>query len=126
EFIPFLYTPLYYGVLAALSKVAGLGYLLGRVVSIACFAGALALVVFAAVREADGRLARVAAALVGVAAAGAVAGAYEFTGAFYDLARADSQLLLLEAAAVALALAGRTWRAAAAAGLAIALAFFTK
>ncbi len=128
DFIPFLYTPLYPAVLAGLSKLVPLGYVLGRALSICAFLGALAAVVFLAGREGrgQGRLARAATALVGVAGAGAVAAGFEFTGAFYDLARSDSLLLVLEAAALALAFAGRGIPSAAGAGVVIALAFFTK
>jgi len=127
DFIPFLYTPFYYVVLAGLSKVLPLGYTLARSVSLLSFAGALALLVAAAVRESPrARLPRVLAALVGVAGAGAVTAGFEFGGAFYDLARADSLLLLLEAAALAAALWGRGWPSAAGAGLAMGLAFLTK
>ena len=153
EFVPYLYTPLYPALLAALSKVTGLSYLLGRVVSILSFAGALALLVAAAVRAAGGiapassassshpqpslrslaRLwrspARVAALAIGIGGAGAVAASFVATGGFYDLVRADSLLLFLAAAALALGMRaadGGSYRLAAAAGLLIALAFFTK
>jgi hypothetical protein len=126
EFIPFLYTPLYPALLAALSKVLPLGYTLGRAVSLIAFAGTLALIVVTALREAPDRLSRVLAALVAVAAAGAVAAGFELTGAFYDLARADSLLLLCESSALVLAFSGRSLSSAAAAGVAMALAFLTK
>ncbi len=121
EFIPFLYTPLYPALLALVSKLAPLGYVLGRMVSIVSFAGSLAVIVYLAIREA-GRT----AALIGLAAAGAVVASYEFTGAFYDLVRNDSLVLLLEAGVVALAFGGRSRKSAAGAGVLIALAFFTK
>jgi hypothetical protein len=137
EFVPYLYTPLYPALLALLSKVVPLGYLLGRVVSILAFAGALALLGAAALRAAGeggapaslrspGRLAGLA---VAVGAAGAVAAGFVATGGFYDLVRADSLLLVLQAGALfcALAAAGRgSYRMAALAGLLIALAFFSK
>jgi hypothetical protein len=50
DFIPFLYTPLYSALLAALSFVAPLGYLMGRLVSILAFAGALTLIVAGCLR----------------------------------------------------------------------------
>jgi hypothetical protein len=125
DFIPFLYTPLYPALLAVLSKVLPLGYVLGRSVSLLSFAGALALMAWTAVRQAAGRPRLMAGALA-VGGAGIIAGSFEFTGAFYDLARADSLLLLLEAAALTLAFAGGSLATAAAAGLAMALAFLTK
>ena len=51
DFIPYLYTPLYPALLALLSKLLPFGYLLGRGVSIAAFAGALALLVVVAARQ---------------------------------------------------------------------------
>ncbi len=139
EFVPYLYTPLYPALLAALSKVVPLGYLLGRLVSILAFAGALALLLLAAVRAA-GQGAGVPAACwrspvrlaglgLGVGAAGAVAASFVATGGFYDLVRADSLLLVLVAATLSLGLAaaaGGGYRTAAAAGVLIALAFFSK
>jgi uncharacterized membrane protein (UPF0136 family) len=128
DFIPFLYTPLYPALLAALSAVLPLGYVLGRAVSLLAFCGTLALVVAMAMRQAQTRwnLPALLAALTGVAAAGSLTASFEFTGAFYDLARVDSLLLLCEAAALALAFAGRSLTSAAAAGVAMALAFLTK
>jgi hypothetical protein len=127
DFIPFLYTPLYYVVLAGLSKLVPLGYTLARTVSLVSFAGALALLVMGALRESPrARLPRLLAVLVGVAGAGAVTAGFEFSGAFFDLARADSLLLLLEAAALAAAFWGNGWPSAAGAGICMALAFLTK
>jgi hypothetical protein len=128
DFIPFLYTPFYYVVLAGLSKVLPMGYALARALSLAAFAGALALLVATALRQAGrgAHSSRVLAALVGLAGAGAVAAGFEFSGAFFDLARSDSLLLFLEAAALAAALWGRGWQSAAGAGVAMGLAFLTK
>jgi hypothetical protein len=128
EFIPFLYTPLYPALLAALSKIFPLGYLLGRVVSVVAFTGALGLAVVAAGREARARgtLALAVALALGVGAAGVVASGFAFTGSFYDLVRGDSLLLLLQAAALFAALVGEGAASAVLAGVLIALAFFTK
>jgi len=126
DFIPFLYTPLYPALLALLSYVLPLGYLLGRLVSIAAFAGALALVVVTSMGETQDRWRRVLATLAGICGAGAIAASFAFTGYFYDLVRADSLLLALEALALWLALRGQGWKSAALAGLFIALGFFAK
>jgi hypothetical protein len=126
DFIPFLYTPLYPALLALLSFVAPLGYLMGRLVSIAAFATALAMIALTASGEATGRMHKVFAVLAGVAGAGAVAASFAFTGHFYDLVRADSLLLALQAVTVWLAYRGQTWKSAALAGVLIALGFFTK
>jgi hypothetical protein len=126
DFIPFLYTPLYPGLLALLSFVAPLGYTLGRVVSILAFAAALVLLVLACRSEGDGRGRRWLATMVGVAGAGVVVAGFTFTGRFYDLVRSDSLLLALEAAALLVAIRGKGWPSAAVAGALIALAFFAK
>ena len=128
EFIPFLYTPLYPAVVAALSKLMPLGYLLGRGVSIAAFSGALFLLIHSAAREVPARrsLVGLLSLAAGVAAAGGVSASFTFTGSFFDLVRSDSLLLLLEALALSLAFLGRGLGTAALAGLVIALAFFTK
>jgi hypothetical protein len=135
DFVPFLYTPLYPALLALLSKLVPLGYALGRAVSLVSLAGALGVIVVLALREAGAgimpvdlpqRPIRAASALLGIAGAGAFVGGFEFSGAFYDLVRNDSLVLLLEALALAIAYTGTSWRSAAAAGLVIALAFFTK
>jgi hypothetical protein len=126
DFIPFLYTPLYPALLALLSFVLPLGYLLGRIVSIVAFTTALALVVVTSMGETQDRGRKVIAALAGIGGAGAVAASFAFTGYFYDLVRADSLLLALEALAMWLALRGQGWKSAALAGLLIALGFFAK
>ncbi len=126
DFIPFLYTPLYPALLAVLSFILPLGYLLGRLVSIASFAGALGLVVWASMGETRDRGRRILAVLAGIGGAGAIAASFAFTGYFYDLVRSDSLLLFLEALALCLALRGRGLGSAALAGLVIALGFFAK
>jgi hypothetical protein len=126
DFIPFLYTPLYPALLAALSFVFPLGYTLGRVVSILAFAAALGAIVVAAVGEAAGRQRKALAALAGLGGAGVVAASFAFTGNFYDLVRSDSLLLALEAWAVLLAVRGQGRKSALGAGLLIALGFLSK
>ena len=128
DFVPYLYTPLYPALLALLSFVFPLGYLLGRVVSLLALSSALVLLAACVVREASGlaRSRRVLAALVGLMGAAAVVAAFVLTGGFFDLVRSDSLMLALEALALSLVLRGGTWKSAAAAGLVIAAAFFSK
>jgi hypothetical protein len=93
EFIPFLYTPLYPALVAALGKLVpgGIGYLLGRLVSIGSYLGATLLGWRFAARHGGSRaVATVALALP--------AAAFERTGAWYDIARPDSLWLLLATA----------------------------
>lgn len=127
DFIPFLYTPLYPAVVALASKVFPLGYVLGRVLSLLAFAAAVSLLVAAAVREGAGAIKQWALpVLIAVAGAGAVVAGFAFSGAFYDLARSDSLLLLLEAAALYAAAFGCSRGSGVWAGVFIALGFFTK
>jgi hypothetical protein len=128
DFIPFFYTPLYPALLALLSKAVGLGYFMGRLVSLGSLAAALGLLVAGAVGQgaAFGGRGRALGAAAGLAGAGVVVGGFVFSGTFYDLVRADALLLALEALALFVAYRGTTWRSAAVAGAAIALAFFTK
>ena len=93
DFIPFLYTPLYPAIVALLSKVFGLRYVLARAVSILSFLGATLLGYRFAARAGGSR----AAAAVSLAIPAA---AYVRTGSFYDLARPDSLWLFLVAAAL--------------------------
>ena len=128
DFVPYLYTPLYPALLALLSLLFPLGYLLGRLVSLLAFFSALVLLgamrCGRSTRLARGR--RLLAATVGLVGAAAVAAAFAFTGGFFDLVRSDSLLLALEALALWLVLRGSTWKSAAAAGMVMAAAFFSK
>ncbi len=95
DFIPYLYTPLYPALLAALAKLFGLGYRLGRAVSILSTLGATVAGYRFAARHGGSR----AAALVAMALPAA---AYVRTGTFYDLVRPDALWLFLTTAAVLL------------------------
>ncbi|HVV86553.1 MAG TPA: hypothetical protein VHE35_26025 [Kofleriaceae bacterium] len=132
DYIPFLYTPLYPGLLAALSAFADLSYQLGRAVSIASLLGIGAVVLAQGKAALPGR--RAAPGLVGaVLALGLFSAAYPFTGGWYDLVRADTLALLLMTGGLYAVLrwgrAGRgVWghaRIALAAAL-LALSFFAK
>ena len=128
DFVPFLYTPFYPFLLSILSRLAPLGYILGRSVSIAAFAGGLFWMAFLCQREmADyGWRRRLVATAVALGGVGAVCAAFEFTGTFYDLVRGDSLMLFLVATVLALGFIGQEGSSAAGAGALIALAFFTK
>jgi hypothetical protein len=129
EFVSFLYTPLYPAVLAALSPVFGLSYVLGRAVSILAFLGALALLVAAArgvARPYDSPDLRAAASAAGLLGAAAVCLAFPFCGAFYDLARCDSLWLFLVSAGLCCCAPGRSTARVAVGALLLSLAFFTK
>lgn len=131
DFIPFLYTPLYPGLLAVLGGVFGLSYQLGRAVSVLALFGIFAVVV-AQLLVASPRLraAGVAGALLAI---GLFAAAYPFVEGWYDLVRGDTLFLCMVTAGVygltRWARAGDgPWAHArvAAAGAILGLAFFCK
>ncbi len=128
DFVPFLYTPFYPFLLSILSRLAPLGYVLGRTVSIAAFTGSLLWMVFLCQREMKdfGWRRRLAAAAVALGGTGAVCAGFEFTGTFYDLVRGDSLMLFLVATVLVLSFIGHEVSSAALGGALIALAFFTK
>jgi len=118
-FTPYIYTPLYYHVSAAVCRVTGLGLFGPRLVSTLATVGSLALMASFIRRESGDTV----AAVVGC---GWFASTFALTGFWLDIARVDSLALLLSLAAVWVARFGRSAIAAAAAGLILAAAFFTK
>lgn len=118
EWAPMVYTPGYYGVLAALSLVFDLGHPLGRSVSILGTSAAAAAIVFATARQGRNLLAGLVGAAVWL-------GCYEASGAFYDLVRADALAMGLLAWSLALA-PERDARTQVGAGVLLALAFACK
>jgi 4-amino-4-deoxy-L-arabinose transferase-like glycosyltransferase len=93
DFVPFIYTPLFYYLSAGVSLVTGPGYLPLRLVAIASTAACLALL-FLIVRRETGKL------VPAVCAAGLFAAAYPLSGCWYDIARCDTLFLALLLAAV--------------------------
>lgn len=94
DFVPYLYTPLYPTLLAGLGKVFGLGYKLGRAVSILSMAAVVALSIWAVLREAP-RGWRALAAAAASTAVGFYAATYPFVDGWYDLVRGDSLFMAL-------------------------------
>jgi Dolichyl-phosphate-mannose-protein mannosyltransferase len=88
DFIPYLYTPGYPALVYWLSKLFGLGYGLGRAVSLLSYVATIVLVYVYARREGGSRA--VAAVALAIPCA-----AFVPCGAWYDLARPDSLFLLL-------------------------------
>jgi hypothetical protein len=129
DFVSFLYTPLYPAVLAALSKVFGLSYVLGRAVSILAFSGALVVLVAAVrgvARPYESEELRAVGTAAGLLGAAAVCLAFPFCGAFYDLVRGDSLWLLLVSAGLYSCAPGRSTKSIVTGALLLALGFFTK
>lgn len=120
QYVPFLYTPLYSVVLAALGLVFPLGFTLGRIVSVLCW-GATLLAVFRAVRGENKPRAHAWAA-VGLCCAG-----YVFCFRWLDLARPDTMFIALVTwGLVLLRESPDSLRKAVWAGVLVALAFWTK
>ncbi|MBK9030419.1 MAG: DUF2029 domain-containing protein [Myxococcales bacterium] len=131
DYISFLYTPLYPGLLALLGSVVGLSYQLGRLVSILSLVGLAALAVTNALAWSPRhRGAAVAGSVLGL---GLFAAAYPFMEGWYDLVRADTMFLFIATGGLiglsrwARADEGfRGHRRIAVAGLILGLAFFAK
>jgi hypothetical protein len=133
DFIPYLYTPLYPGLLALFGRVFGLSYLLGRTLSVLALLGcaAIAMLSICARRH---QLHRDATAWAGVALGlGGFAAAYPYCEGWYDLVRADTVFLFLVTAGIAglarWSVNGEGWRGharVAAGATVLVLAFFAK
>jgi hypothetical protein len=88
EFVPYIYTPLYYYVSALVAQVTGIGFLPLRMVSLLSTIGILA-VLFQFARRETGNW------RYGLIAAGIYAAAFKCCGAWYDVGRADSLFVFL-------------------------------
>ncbi len=132
DFIPYLYTPLYPGIVAALEPIFGISYQTARAISLLSLLGAIALAVIAVARFVDPahRRAGVAGGLVGV---GFFAATYPWVDGWYDIARGDTLFLAMIlggiVALLAWARADTGWKGHARIGVAAALlglSFFCK
>ena len=120
DYVPFNYPPLYYYASAPIARWLGVGFPALRLVSFVASLGCLALV-FAIARHVtrSGTAATLAAACY--------AAAYEATGAWYDLARADSlHVFLLLGGFACLVLDASRVRGPVLAGLLLGLSFLAK
>jgi 4-amino-4-deoxy-L-arabinose transferase-like glycosyltransferase len=118
EFVPYIYTPLYFYVSAAVSAVTGAGYFPLRLVSLAA-----ALVSFALIGALIWRETR--STFAGWLGAGFFAGTFVLGGAWFDLARIDMLMLALTLAGI-YAAKSETWHGALVSGVLLALAALTK
>ncbi len=120
EFIPFLYTPLYFYVSAALAAMTGVGYLPLRLVAFASSLCCMALIFVLVRRETRSAWGAGLAAFL-------FAAMFELTGWWFDVARADTLFLLLVLAAIGvLRFREGTRGGLVTAGSVLFLAFFTK
>ena len=88
DFVPYMYTPLYFYLCAVVSKPTGAGFAPLRGLSLAASLGCFAML-FLLVRRETG------SAVGGFVGAGLFAATYRLSGSWFDIARADSLQLLL-------------------------------
>ncbi|MCP4449477.1 MAG: hypothetical protein GY811_29705 [Myxococcales bacterium] len=94
DFIPYLYTPLYPGIIGMLSPLFGISYWVGRALSIASTLGLCILLVLMVRRESDASTKKLTY-VGGVTAIGFFAATYPWVEGWYDLVRADSLFMLM-------------------------------
>ncbi len=87
EFVPFIYTPVYFYVSAALSKISGTGFLSLRLVSFFSSLGCFLIIFFMVKKETK-------SSFSGILASGLFAATFRISGAWFDIARPDSLFLL--------------------------------
>ncbi|MCP4634257.1 MAG: hypothetical protein GY855_15130 [candidate division Zixibacteria bacterium] len=87
DFVPYIYTPLYYYLSAFFMKIFGAGFTVPRLISFIASLGCM-LIIYSFVRRETG------SKLSAFLSAALYAAAYRFNGAWYDLARVDSLYLL--------------------------------
>lgn len=119
DFTPFIYPPLFYYVSAGAAWIFGLGFFPLRFVSLVCSLGAFVLT--AAIVRRETRSWTASAASVGVLAA-----SFPASGAWFDVGRVDSLLMLLLLGVLWIVLRLRNAYGACAAALVLSLAFLTK
>lgn len=120
DFIPYLYTPGYPFAVFVLGKLFGIGYALGRFVSLLGFFAVVVLGYVYARREGGSRAAAACAVAI-------IFAAYVPTGAFYDLARPDSLFMGLVTVGLLVAWWKRdSYAGGVAAALLLIAAFFVK
>jgi 4-amino-4-deoxy-L-arabinose transferase-like glycosyltransferase len=88
DFVPYIYTPLYFYLSALVAEVTGLGFFPLRLVSFAASLGCLVIIYRLVARETN-------SAFAGFVAVGLFAATYRLSGSWFDIARVDSLLLLL-------------------------------
>ncbi len=119
EFVPFIYTPLYFYVSAAFAKVLGHGFFAPRLVSILCTLGVMGMIARHVKRE-TGNLA------MGVVGAGLYAATFHRTAQLMDIVRTDGLFVLLILIGIDRLRAGPERRARITAGVVLTLAFLAK
>jgi hypothetical protein len=119
EYVPFIYTPLYYYVCAALGKFTEIDFWSARLVSISATLG-IAAVFYCWLKEQGG------SHLHGIIAAGLYFACYDLSSRWYDLARVDSLFVFSLVLSFYIFFCYQSRVAATICGLSVAAAFFTK
>ena len=119
NYVPALYSPLYYYVSAGVAQLTGLGFLPARLVSLAATLGCGALVFAVLRRETN----RALPAWIGV---GLFAATYGLVETWYDIARPDSLFMLLSMAGLTALWRGTSNGTALLAAVLMTLAYLTK
>ena len=119
EFIPLLYTPLYFYVSAMLAKLIGIGLMPLRLVSFVASVGSF-LVIYGLVRW---ETRNTYAAMLGV---GTFAAMFHISGCWYDIARPDMLFVFFALLAIYVLRRYDSWLSWVVAGVCISLSFLTK
>ncbi|HDH97395.1 MAG TPA: hypothetical protein ENF73_06690 [Proteobacteria bacterium] len=119
DYIPFIYTPLYIWIGAALCKLFGLKFVVLRVISLASTLLCFALLFILVLRETR-------SAVASFLAVGLFCATYEISGVWFDIARVDSLFVALLLASLLLLKVSGGSRVDLAAGALLGLSFLTK
>ncbi len=119
EFVPFIYTPFYYFVGAAFVKLFGISLFALRLISIISSIGCALLIYKFVKKETSNKT-------YSIISIGLFFASFNASGAWFDIARNDSLFLFLILLSLYLLRFSKSWRAAAASGAIMALAYFTK
>jgi len=119
DFVPFIYTPLYFYLSAVVSSLLGIGFMPLRLVSFLSSLGCF-LSIFLIVKQ------ETRSNFAGILAACLFAATFRMSGAWFDIARIDSLFLLLFLAGLYFVKSHRSPGSAVIAGVCISLSFLTK
>jgi len=119
QFIPYIYTPFYFYCSAAVSKILGIGFIPLRLISFISSLGSF-FIIFLIVKQETRNI------FSGVLASCLFAATFQISGAWFDIARADSLFLFLLLLAIYLIRFYTSRQSYIIAGVCISLAFLTK
>jgi len=119
KFVPFIYTPLYFYISAAVSKLTGIGFSSLRLVSLTASLGCFLIIFFIVKQETRDTFAAILASCLFVAT-------FRICGAWFDIARVDSLFLALLLAALYELKFKDSSKSSIGAGIFISLSFLTK